>query len=121
MKKRLWLKFIAFCLALLSFAAYGASDIAAYPGVFKLVAKHSGKVADVQNGNIANGANVWQWFANDSNAQRWEVNHVADGYYSFKNLLGGKFLGGVGPDSSRAGYVRATERPQPGRTAVRGS
>jgi len=68
------------------------AEPAQYPGVFKLVAKHSGKVADVQNGNTADGANIWQWYVNDSNAQRWQISHVADGYYSIKNLISNKFM-----------------------------
>ena len=91
------------------FAASPAADIAAYPGVFRLIAKHSGKVADVQNGDTANGANVWQWPVNESNAQRWQVSHVAEGYYSFKNLLSGKFLGVQDAGTTNGTNVRQWE------------
>mgnify|MGYP001310967346 CR=1 FL=1 len=74
------------------YVAAAPAEPAQYPGVFKLVAKHSGKVADVQNGNTADGANIWQWYVNDSNAQRWQISHVADGYYSIKNLISNKFM-----------------------------
>lgn len=79
------------------------------PGKYQLIAKHSGKMADVQYGNGANGTNIWQWSANTSDAQRWDVRHVEDGYFSFKNLQTNKIMSAENAGTANGTNVRQWE------------
>jgi hypothetical protein len=42
-------------------------------GYNELVAKHSGKCAEVDAASLLNGANVQQWNCNGGNNQRWKL------------------------------------------------
>ncbi len=58
----------------------------------------SSKVFDVQWGSKDNGANVWLYAKNGSNAQSWRVSHDGNGYVTLTNVGSGKVLdvsGGV--------------------------
>jgi len=80
-----------------------------YPGLHRLIAKHSGKVIDVQYGGMDNGVNIWQWPINNDGAQHWEITHIADGYYSFKNQKTGKFMGVENAGTTNGTNVRQWE------------
>ncbi|MGJ5797722.1 RICIN domain-containing protein [Streptomyces europaeiscabiei] len=52
----------------------------------RLVARHSGKVADVEGRTTANNSNVLQWpWLNKAN-QKWTFTKTGDGYYKIKTL-----------------------------------
>jgi alpha-L-fucosidase len=58
--------------------------------VYRLVARHSGKVADVEGARTANGTNVDQWpWLNQAN-QKWAFTSTGDGYYKIKGVGSGK-------------------------------
>jgi hypothetical protein len=60
----------------------GPSTLPEWMSAFRTIrAKHSGKVLDVEGVSMANGADIQQydWLGGDN--QRWEVQHVGDGYY----------------------------------------
>ncbi|ONI91057.1 alpha-L-fucosidase [Saccharothrix sp. ALI-22-I] len=60
--------------------------------VYRLVARHSGKVADVQGSGTANGTDVLQWpWLNQAN-QKWTFTKTGDGYYKIKGVGSGKLL-----------------------------
>jgi mannan endo-1,4-beta-mannosidase len=45
-------------------------------GVYKLVARHSGKALDVAGQSVADGANVQQWADNSQSNQQWQLVQV---------------------------------------------
>ena len=47
---------------------------------------------DVSYGSAADGANVWAYEANGSDAQLWEVTNDVDGYITLRNVGSGKVL-----------------------------
>ena len=61
-------------------------------GSFQLVAKHSGKALDVENGQTDDGANVRQHTLNDAPAQRWKIASVGEGFFKLIAEGSGKLL-----------------------------
>jgi hypothetical protein len=59
---------------------------------YKVIARHSGKSMDVQNGSTADGANVWQWSTTGNYAQIWMLEDAGGGYVKIKNRNSGKYL-----------------------------
>ncbi|MDF3148819.1 RICIN domain-containing protein, partial [Streptomyces sp. T21Q-yed] len=73
--------------------------------VYRLVARHSGKAADVQSGGTANGTNVLQWpWLNKAN-QKWTFAKTGDGYYEIKGVGSGKLLEVAGLSRADGGNV----------------
>jgi len=60
--------------------------------VYRLVARHSGKVADVRSAGTANGTNILQWPWRNSTNQKWTLTHTGDGYYKIKGVSSGKLM-----------------------------
>ncbi|WP_162889943.1 RICIN domain-containing protein [Streptomyces olivoreticuli] len=79
------------------------SDI---PARARLVAKHSGKVLDVDGGDAKNddGARVQQWDWVSWDNQKWSIEPVGDGYYRLVAKHSGKVLDvSGGPGETRNG------------------
>ncbi|MBA2813290.1 RICIN domain-containing protein [Streptomyces sp. KM273126] len=57
---------------------------------YRLVARHSGKVADVAG--AANGTKVLQWSWKNTANQKWTFTSTGDGYYKIRNVSSGKLL-----------------------------
>ncbi len=57
-----------------------------------LVARHSGKLADVKDGSTADRAAVIQWSANGGSNQRWRLQDAGSGYFRVVNVNSGKCL-----------------------------
>jgi alpha-L-fucosidase len=73
--------------------------------VYRLVARHSGKVADVEGGGTANSTNVHQWpWLNKAN-QKWTFAKTGDGYYEIKGVGSGKLLEVAGLSRADGGNV----------------
>jgi alpha-L-fucosidase len=73
--------------------------------VYRLVARHSGKVADVEGARTANGTNVDQWpWLNQAN-QKWTFTSTGDGYYKIKGVGSGKLLEVAGLSRADGGNV----------------
>jgi alpha-L-fucosidase len=73
--------------------------------VYRLVARHSGKVADVEGAGTANGTNVDQWpWLNQAN-QKWAFTSTGDGYYKIKGVGSGKLLEVAGLSRADGGNV----------------
>ena len=53
---------------------------------------HSGKFLDVANAGKEAGTNVWQCWKNGSDAQKWTIKDVGDGYYSLISKCNGLYL-----------------------------
>lgn len=60
--------------------------------VYRLVARHSGKVADVYSLGTANGTNIQQWPWLNNGAQKWTLVSTGDGYYEVRNTNSGKLM-----------------------------
>ena len=74
-------------------ASDGGGDTAPLAdGTYKLVAKHSGKAAVVQNGSTDDGANVKQYDYWAAEKFQWELTHEGNGYYQITNVNSGKAL-----------------------------
>ncbi|MDC2947374.1 alpha-L-fucosidase [Streptomyces heilongjiangensis] len=58
----------------------------------RLVALHSGKVADVQDAGTADGTNVLQWTWKNSANQKWTFVSTGDGYFKIRSVASGKLL-----------------------------
>ncbi|NUP45590.1 MAG: alpha-L-fucosidase [Streptomyces sp.] len=72
---------------------------------YRLVARHSGKVADVKGGATANNTNVLQWpWLNKAN-QKWTFTKADDGYYKIKGVGSGKLLEVAGLSRADGGNV----------------
>lgn len=74
------------------FVGIGDFNVPFADGTYRLTAKHSGKVLDVQGCSTANGANVQQWPWNGAECQRWDFSHVGDGWYEIRSRLSGQAL-----------------------------
>ena len=61
-------------------------------GYYNIRIMHSGKVVDVKDGSTAENANVQQFDANNSDAQKFAVVRNANGTYSFYNKTTGKCI-----------------------------
>ncbi|MFF6881354.1 RICIN domain-containing protein [Streptomyces sp. NPDC012474] len=73
--------------------------------VYRLVARHSGKVADVEGARTTNGTNVHQWpWLNRAN-QKWTFTNTGDGYYTIKGVGSGKLLEVAGLSRADGGNV----------------
>ncbi|KUO14499.1 alpha-L-fucosidase [Streptomyces dysideae] len=83
--------------------------------VYRLVARHSGKVADVERGGTANNTNVLQWpWLNKAN-QKWTFTDTGDGYYKIKGVGSGKLMevGGLSrADGGNVGIWSDASAPQ---------
>ncbi|WP_328980994.1 RICIN domain-containing protein [Streptomyces canus] len=60
--------------------------------VYRLVARHSGKSADVEGRRTADGTKVLQWSSLDQTNQKWTFIKTGDGYYKIKGVGSGKLL-----------------------------
>ncbi|HYC86976.1 MAG TPA: RICIN domain-containing protein [Chryseosolibacter sp.] len=59
---------------------------------YRLVNRNSGKVADVNGGSTADGAQVIQWQYNGGTNQQWQLVHIGEGFYRVVNRKSGKNL-----------------------------
>lgn len=57
-------------------------------GYYKMIAEHSGKSLDVDNGSSNNGTNLKQYTYNQNNAQLWKFVKLSDGSYYIRSKLG---------------------------------
>ncbi|NUT93063.1 MAG: alpha-L-fucosidase [Saccharothrix sp.] len=73
--------------------------------VYRLVARHSGKVADVRGSGTANGTTVLQWPWLDQANQKWTFTKTGDGYYKIKGVGSGKLLEVAGLSRADGGNV----------------
>ncbi|MDC6406903.1 MULTISPECIES: PQQ-dependent sugar dehydrogenase, partial [Maribacter] len=64
-----------------------------FAGYFMLKASHSDKYLDVAAASTANGANVWQYTGNGTDAQLWELVDAGDNTYNIVSKLSGYYLG----------------------------
>jgi endoglucanase len=69
----------------------GGSGVVAN-GIYKVIARHSGKALDVVGGGTADGTNVDQWTYNGGNNQLWAITHLGNNEYEIVNLKSGKAL-----------------------------
>jgi hypothetical protein len=79
------------------------------PAASTLTARHSGKLADVFNGSVDNGANVVQWAANGQTNQQWRFVDVGGGYNQVVSVSSGKCLDVFGGTSATGDGVRVVQ------------
>ncbi|WEH20089.1 RICIN domain-containing protein [Streptomyces sp. VNUA24] len=60
--------------------------------VYRLTARHSGKVADVSGAGTANNTAVLQWSWKNTANQKWTFISTGDGYYKIRGVGSGKLL-----------------------------
>ncbi|AYC42945.1 RICIN domain-containing protein [Streptomyces griseorubiginosus] len=66
-----------------------------FPGdgtVYRLVARHSGKAADVSGGKTANNTPVIQWPWQNHSNQKWTIVAADNGYYKIRNVNSGTLM-----------------------------
>ncbi|SEM22125.1 PKD repeat-containing protein [Maribacter orientalis] len=61
-------------------------------GLYALIAQHSGKAMDVEQGNANRGTNVWQFTANETVSQLWTIQDAGNNTYHIISELGGHYL-----------------------------
>ena len=84
------------------------STVASYPcrrGYYKIVARHSGKVLDVQLGGLNNGTPVWQVEENGTAAQQWQIIDVGGGYSRIMARHSGKALDVAGGSTTNGAQI----------------
>lgn len=76
--------------------------------IYRIQARHSGKVADVTGCGGANGTNVQQWSWLNNNCQKFTFELVGDntGYYKIRNVATGKLVEVGGLSRADAGNVQ---------------
>ncbi|WP_341677815.1 RICIN domain-containing protein [Niveibacterium sp. SC-1] len=84
----------------------GAASPTLADGVYRLVAKHSGKVLDVAACSNAVGANVQQWSWLGGDCQRWKVTAQTDGTYVLTSQRSGQALDVAGCSTATGADVR---------------
>lgn len=72
---------------------------------YRLVARHSGKVADVAAAGTANGTDIVQWTWHGGTNQQWTFVPTGDGYYKIRGVSSGKLLEVAGLSRANAGNV----------------
>ncbi len=83
--------------------------------VYRLVARHSGKVADVYNFGTVDGTNVQQWTWLGNSCQKWTFISTGDGYFKIRDQNSGKLLEVAGlsrADGGNVGIWRDANCPQ---------
>ncbi|WP_419211071.1 PKD domain-containing protein [Maribacter sp. X9] len=65
----------------------------AFGGYHQLKAVHSDKYLDVASASMVNGANIWQYTGNGTDAQLWEILDAGDDTYRIVSKLSGYALG----------------------------
>ncbi|MFI0539595.1 alpha-L-fucosidase [Streptomyces sp. WSLK1-3] len=73
--------------------------------LYRLVNRNSGKVADVERGGTANGANVLQWSWLNAVNQKWTFTNTGDGYCEINGVASGKLLEVAGLSRDDGGNV----------------
>lgn len=61
-------------------------------GVYKITCKCSGKVLDVKDNSMADGAKMQQWTSSNGSNQKFNIEGQADGYYKITAQHSGKVL-----------------------------
>lgn len=85
---------IAIIMALSLTACYGFAQTSGIKSgaIYTIQSKHNGKLLDVHNSSMDNGARVDCWTDTKSDAQRWLIKHTGKGIYTLTNLASGKQL-----------------------------
>ncbi|HEY0947494.1 MAG TPA: chitobiase/beta-hexosaminidase C-terminal domain-containing protein [Opitutaceae bacterium] len=83
----------------------GSGGVIVSGGVYKIVARHSGKALDVSGVSYDNGALVHQWDYVGGLNQQWRVQDVGGGYYSLSAVHSGKVLDVVGGSTSEGAAI----------------
>ncbi|MFJ9583563.1 alpha-L-fucosidase [Streptomyces acidicola] len=73
--------------------------------VYRLQARHSGKVADVTGTGTANGTGVLQWPWHGRANQKWTFTSTGDGYFKIRGVGSGKLMQIAGLSRADAGNV----------------
>ncbi|SKC54198.1 RICIN domain-containing protein [Ohtaekwangia koreensis] len=61
-------------------------------GIYRIIARNSGKSMDVASNSTANGANVQQWSYNGGNNQQWTLTYLGNNQYQIIGVGSGKSL-----------------------------
>ncbi len=83
------------CLSCISERNKGAGPTKEPPilrGTYRIIARHSGKALDVENGGERSGTNVQQWSFHKYSNQQWRLEPTGDGYYYIIAKHSGKAL-----------------------------
>ncbi|UYZ62044.1 RICIN domain-containing protein [Hymenobacter weizhouensis] len=70
----------------------GTPTTGAFSGVYRLVARHSGKVLDISGASTAEGAAAIQWTSKASSNQHWQLTQQSNGSYKLVAQHSGKCL-----------------------------
>lgn len=99
------------------YQASGSSSNIESGAVYTLTSKASGKVLDVTDVSMADGAKMQQWTNYTATNQRFKVEHMGNGYYKLTAMHSGKVLDV--PSSSTASGVQLQQWNDNGTDAQR--
>lgn len=119
-RRRRWASLL---LAVVTAASAGVVALVAAPAAsaatidpnasYVLVNRGSGKVLDVYNLSMADGARITQWTRNDGAQQQWQFVDSGDGSYRIRSVLSGKVLDVYNWSTANGGaIVQYTDRNQ---------
>ena len=74
--------------------------------VYSMTALHSGRVADVQAPNTANGANIGQWDWNGNNWQKWRAEEISDACVRLVSVNSSQVMEVAGMSTASGGNVQ---------------
>ena len=60
--------------------------------IYNIGSSNSNHVIDVPAGSLSSGTNLQIYESNKTDAQKFEIKRLSDGYYTIKNILSGKYL-----------------------------
>ena len=81
-----------------------ASDQPILSGIYTFTAACSGKVLDVSDVSMEDGANVHQWDYVGGANQQWELTYISDNLYLIKSVNSGKYLDLVWNDDTYTNF-----------------
>ena len=88
-------------------------------GVYVIKAVHSGKCLDVRSSGTADGVAVQQWDCNGTNAQKFRVSSVGDGFVKIENVNSNRAIDVTDVSATHTGQALTPSRgASPANTAV---
>ncbi|MDX3531436.1 family 43 glycosylhydrolase [Streptomyces sp. ID05-39B] len=83
-----------------------SGETATTPTAYTIVNRNSGKCLDVENGNTADGTNIFQWSCTGGANQKWRVEDMADDTSRLVNVATGKVMDTAGCSSADGADIR---------------
>lgn len=76
----------------LTFTQSATTNTNIFNGTYKIIARHSGKALQTENGGSSNGTAVEQYADNSCNCQQWVLTDTGNHQYTIRNVLANKYM-----------------------------